>query len=87
MTLKEESMLSLTVKTKKNPQEVGKRLVSYFGTGGLGLEETSEGDSYRFTGAGGHVIATVKSEDNQTFIDFETREFEEQVKKFAREAL
>lgn len=76
-------MLSLEVRTNKNPKAVRERIVSYFGPEGLGLEDTSEGDMLRFTGGGGHVIATLREDSQETVIDFETREFEQQVRSFA----
>jgi hypothetical protein len=78
-------MLSLIVRTKRSPEEVGRKLVSFFGSRGLGLESASEGDIFRFLGGAGRVIAVIRREEKDTVINFETREFEEPVKEFARQ--
>jgi hypothetical protein len=77
-------MLTLTVETRKSPDDVARKLSAFFGPPGLGLEPTREGNRHCFTGGGGHVIANVSKADGKTCVDLETREFEEQVKEFAR---
>lgn len=78
-------MLSLEVKTKLSDAEAAKRIKRYF-AGQLGLEIMEESDGYlTFEGGGGFVNAMLRHEDGETHVDFETREWEEQVKKMAEQ--
>ena len=77
-------MLNLEVKTKSTPEKVVKKLKSYFGEGGQGLElrdDTSQ--CLNFEGAGGYVTATLCPEENLTRVELITQEWEYQVKQFA----
>ena len=77
-------MLNLEVKTKLTGKEVLEQLRKYFGKGGLGLDLTEEGPQcLTFEGGGGHVTATFCPEGEKTSVDFETQEWEQQVKTFA----
>ena len=77
-------MLNLEVKTKLTAKEVSEKLKKYFGTGGLGLDLTEEGPQcLTFEGGGGHVTATFCPEGEKTRVNFETQEWEHQVKTFA----
>jgi hypothetical protein len=76
-------MLNLEVRTKLSQEEVSQRLKKFFGKGGLGLEITEETPQcISFEGGGGHVTAVLCLDENKTRIDLETREWENQVKKF-----
>jgi hypothetical protein len=76
-------MLNLEVRTKLSQEEVSQRLKKFFGKGGLGLEITEETPQcISFEGGGGHVTAVLRLDENKTRIDLETREWENQVKKF-----
>ena len=78
-------MLNLTTKTKLKPEEVVKKAVAYFGPGGYGLTVTNKTDTcVSFQGGGGGVDISTCAEDKGTSVDFETREWEIQVKEFAR---
>ncbi|OGO32935.1 MAG: hypothetical protein A2Z29_01725 [Chloroflexi bacterium RBG_16_56_11] len=78
-------MLKLTTKSKLNPGEVVKKAVAYFGPGGYGLTVTNKTDTCAsFEGGGGGVEITTCPEGKGTSVDFETREWENQVKEFAR---
>ena len=77
-------MLNLEVKTKLKQEEVIERLKKFFGKGGLGLNLTEEGPQcLSFEGGGGHVTATVCSEENRTRINLVTQEWDYQAKQFA----
>ena len=77
-------MLNLDVKTKLKQEEVIQRLKKFFGKGGLGLDITEEAPQcLTFEGGGGHVTATVCSEEGKIRINLVTQEWENQVKKFA----
>jgi hypothetical protein len=77
-------MLNLEIKTKLTEKEAVERLKKYFGTGGLGLNLTDEGPQcLYFEGGGGHVSATLCSEEGKTRINLVTQEWDQQVKMFA----
>lgn len=78
-------MLNLNVKTKLKPEEVVKKALVFFGPGGYGLKvlEQSETCAY-FEGTGGGVRVTTCTDEKGTSVDLETREWEYQVKEFAR---
>jgi len=76
-------MLNLEVKTKLSLEEVTQRLKKFFGKGGLGLEITEEAPQcLAFEGGGGHVTVILCPEEGKTRINLETREWENQVRKF-----
>jgi len=78
-------MLNLEVKTKLSPEEVIKRAVAFFGSGGYGLEikEQSESCAY-FEGGGGGVDITTCTEEKGTSVELASREWDYQVNEFAR---
>lgn len=77
-------MLNFEVKTKLSQEEVTQRLKKFFGKGGLGLDITEETPQcLTFEGGGGHVTAILCPEESKMRINLETREWENQVKKFA----
>ena len=77
-------MLKLSTTTKLKPEEVIKKAVSYFGPGGYGLNIVSQNETcITLEGGGGMVDITTCAEDKKTSVDFETREWEFQVKEFA----
>jgi hypothetical protein len=84
-TIEEEQMLKLNVRTKRNPDEVVKKALEFFGPGGYGLQVTEHSDTCASFEGGGGSITVVTCTDNQgTSVDLETREWEYQVKEFAR---
>jgi len=77
-------MLNLEVKTKLSQEEMIQRLKKFFGKGGLGLDLTEEAPQcLTFEGGGGHVTATMCSEEGKIRMNLVTQEWENQVKKFA----
>ncbi len=77
-------MLNLEVTTKLSQVEVIQRLKTFFGKGGLGLDLTQEAPQcLTFEGGGGHVTATICSEEGKIRVNLVTQEWENQVKKFA----
>jgi len=78
-------MLNLAVKTKLSPEEAVKRAVEFFGPGGYGMEikEQSESCAY-FEGAGGGVDVTACAEEKGTSVELASREWDYQVREFAR---
>lgn len=77
-------MLNLEVTTKLSQGEVIQRLKTFFGKGGLGLDLTEEAPQcFTFEGGGGHVTATICSEEGKIRMNLVTQEWENQVKKFA----
>jgi len=78
-------MLKLATKTHLAPQEVIKRALEFFGPSGYGLKVTDQGETCTtFEGGGGGVWVTACKDNGSTSVDVETREWENQVKEFAR---
>ena len=78
-------MLKLNVRTKRKPEEVVKEALGFFGPGGHGLKVTQQSDTCAsFEGGGGGIDVTACTDDQETSVDLETREWEYQVKEFAR---
>jgi hypothetical protein len=78
-------MLKLNVRAKSRPEEVVKKALKFFGPGGYGLKVIEQNDSrVYFQGGGGGIEATTYSDKKRTSIDVETREWDYQVKEFAR---
>jgi hypothetical protein len=78
-------MLKLNVRTKSKPEDVVKKALEFFGPGGYGLKITEQSDTCAlFEGGGGGIDVTACSDDNGTSVDLETREWEYQVREFAR---
>jgi hypothetical protein len=78
-------MLNMEITTKLSQKEACDAVKSFFSVGGLGLELEQEGpDCLSFSGGGGFVNATIcESDSGNTKIDFQSREWEQQVKAFA----
>jgi len=79
-------MIRLEVETKNPSEKAMQHLKAFFGSGGLGLDivEETEGQ-IRFEGGGGYVGAVVCSAGKKSRIELVSREWEQQVKKFAAE--
>jgi hypothetical protein len=77
-------MLRLTVTSKHPPAEIMRRARAFFGAGGVGLEPSDGATGISFTGAGGFVTVVLADEDGKTLVDLSTREFDHQVRRFAR---
>ncbi len=79
-------MLKLSVKTKRKPEEVVKKALEFFGPSGYGLKVTEQSDTCAyFEGGGGGINVTACTDNTETSVDLETREWEYQVKEFAGE--
>jgi hypothetical protein len=78
-------MLKLHVDSTMSPEEVLKKAVGFFGPGGNNMEmkEQKDGCAY-FEGGGGGVEVCTCPESSGSSVDIETREWEYQVKEFAR---
>lgn len=77
-------MINLEVETKLSVEEVGKRLKSFFGKDGLGLDVTEDSsECLNFQGSGGFVNAVLCPSEGKTRVDLSTQEWEIQVKEFA----
>jgi hypothetical protein len=77
-------MARYSKQSQLQPDEVLKRAVDFFGTGGLGLQvaEQTEG-CLSLEGGGGHVTVTAaRCEPEYTDVDLETREWDYQVQQF-----
>jgi|WetSurMetagenome_2_1015567.scaffolds.fasta_scaffold747497_2 hypothetical protein len=76
-------MISLTKKTKLQPEEVIKRTITFFGPKGFGLKIEEQEENYVYLeGGGGGVRVTVAAGDKGTTVDLESREWEIQSKNF-----
>jgi hypothetical protein len=79
-------MLNLHATTKLSAEDVMNKAIGFFGPGGHGLEIKEQEDGYAyFQGGGGGVEMSIYAENNRTAVDMITREWEYQVKEFARE--
>ena len=78
-------MLRLHVTTKLPSEEVMKKAIAFFGPGGNELEIKEAEDNFAyFEGGGGGVEIATEDEDGKTGVEFVTREWEYQVKEFAK---
>ena len=78
-------MLKLNVRTKRKPEEVLKKAVEFFGPGGYGMKVAEQNNTCAyFEGGGGSIAVTSCTDEKGTSVDLETREWEYQVKEFAR---
>ncbi len=78
-------MLRLNTKTKIKPEEVMTKALAFFGPRGYELEVIEQDDDFAyFKGGGGGVEIAVSKEDKVTSVEMVTREWEYQVKEFAR---
>lgn len=77
-------MLALEVTTRKKPEKIIKKLKDYFGSTGLNMDLVRDKDSsLLFKGDGGYVEAKILSENGQTTVSLETREWDHHLRKFA----
>jgi hypothetical protein len=84
--MEQEQMLKLNVRTKLKPEEVIKKAQGFFGPGGYGLKVNEQSDTCAyFEGGGGGVEITTCTNEKGTSVDLETREWEYQVREFARQ--
>jgi hypothetical protein len=80
-------MAVYSVETKLSPEEVIEKANAFFGEGGLGLDshERSFCCVY-FEGGGGYVLVTTEapsdSQKKKLVVEFETREWDYDVKEF-----
>ncbi len=76
-------MLKIATKTKLSPEEAIKQAIEFFGPDGYELEVKDRAPSCAyFGGGGGGVQVTARVEGKQTSVEFESREWDYQVKKF-----
>ena len=76
-------MLNMEVRTALSMEELEKRLKTFFGKGGLGLEIREECPGRLvFSGGGGHVTATWCPEGEKSLLRIVTSEWAVPVKKF-----
>jgi hypothetical protein len=76
-------MARYSVQTRKSPEEVIRKAVGYFGEEGLGLSVGTEDlCCVTFEGGGGYVSVAASQEEGKTTVELETREWDNQVKKF-----
>jgi len=78
-------MLNIEAKSKLKPEEVILRAVKFFGPSGYGLEIKEQAARYaEFEGGGGGVEISAEpgAKDKGSTVNFETREWEIQVKDF-----
>ena len=78
-------MLRLTVTTKRTPVEVMREARRFFGREGFGLQPSIVDNGLSFTGGGGFVTIALFDENGKTLVDLSSREFDDPVKRFARE--
>lgn len=70
--------------TRRSPEQVLERALTFFGPGGLGLTVEEQGDCcLRLSGGGGHVLVQIGQEKSgRTLVILETREWDNQVMRF-----
>jgi hypothetical protein len=79
-------VLSLDMRTALSMEELGERLKTFFGNGGLGLDMKEDGPGcIRFAGVGGDVSADFFLEGEKTRLHIVTSEWAVQVKRFVTE--
>jgi hypothetical protein len=77
-------MLKLVCRTNRPAEEVVKRIKSFFGESGLGLDLKEETPTcFAFEGGGGYVTVTLCEDDGGIRVDLVTQEWDRQVKRFA----
>ena len=78
-------MLKLNVRTRRSPADVVKKALEFFGAGGYGLKATQQGDTcVSFEGGGGDITVIAYADNEGASVDLETREWEHQLREFAR---
>jgi len=76
-------MLRMAAKTRLSPEEIVKRAVAFFGSGGYGLEVKEQSAGYAcFEGGGGVVEVTASAEKKGASVELVSREWDYQVKEF-----
>ncbi len=76
--------MHLSVESSLSPSEILDKALAFFGKGGIGMAIVRKGsESVSFEGGGGFVMVSVVSGDTTT-VELETREWENQVREFAR---
>jgi hypothetical protein len=74
----------MELKTNLPIEEVKKRLNTFFGKDGQGLEVTEDSpDCLNFQGGGGFVNAVICRDEGKTKIELSAQEWEKQVEHFA----
>ncbi len=78
-------MIRLSRKTRLARDMIRKRVVRYFGTGGLGLEEQKALDCCVYlTGGGGYISVDIGDEDHSRVVDILSKEWDYHAKRFMR---
>ena len=78
-------MALYSCRTKQNPEKAIQEAISFFGEGGLGLEIIEQSACcVSFEGGGGHVTVTANTQDKETTLELETREWDYHVRQFMR---
>ena len=76
-------MIRMAAETKLSPEEVVKRAVAFFGSGGYGLEVKEQSRDYAyFAGGGGSVEVSASAGEKKTSVELVSREWDYQVKEF-----
>ena len=76
-------MLNLETTSKRSLIKTAEKVTKFFGEKGLGLDQKSNSpDCLTFEGGGGYVNVMLCADKEKTILNFETREWENQVKKF-----
>lgn len=78
-------MLNLTVNTREDREAVLKEALAFFGEHGVGLQAHETPDGLTFSSHLGFVQLSFSSDAGGAVVDIATREFEEQVRTFARQ--
>jgi hypothetical protein len=78
-------MLRIATKTKLTSGDVIDKAIQFFGPEGFKLKITNQtGTSASFDGGGGFVEISTCEGDGKTTVDFNSREWDYQVKEFIR---
>ena len=76
-------MLKMEIKTRLSEEEVIKKAVEFFGTGGYGLEVKEQNECLvTFEGGGGGVSVATCVEGDKTAVELTSREWDYQLKEF-----
>ena len=79
-------MINLEIETKLSAEEALRRVKSFFGKGGLGLDIVVESsECLDFEGVGGFVNAVICPSEGNTRIKLRSQEWEHHVREFASE--
>lgn len=78
-------MLRMEAKTKLSPEQAVKKALEFFGPKGLGMNVKEETPTCVYLeGGGGEVQVTACEEGKVTKLELVSREWDNQLKKFAR---